>query len=261
VTLAETQELFHQLITGGAPRDGALLDRCFTGTDELPAADRVAIYRDMYAVRLLEALRETFPNLARYLGQERFAALAEAYVAEHPSQHHDVGSIGRRLAAFLREYPDPDRPDLADLAELEWARNEVFFAPESAVVGAEALAEVGAATVARARLRMASSLKVIELAHDATWLWRDLQSGEVLEPPRDGTAAGVWRRGFDVFHRALPAEEAAALRAARDGGPLAAICAPFAERPDPAAEAHAAIASWFAEGWVSGVASARYRRR
>jgi len=131
VTLAETQALFHGLVTGDSPPDGTALERCFRGTDELPAAERVAIYRNMYLDRLVDALRETFPNLARFLGAERFAALGQAYLAEHPSEHHDVGRIGRRLAAFLREYPDPERPDLAALAELEWTRNVSFFAPDT----------------------------------------------------------------------------------------------------------------------------------
>jgi hypothetical protein len=253
VTLAETQELFHRAITGPIPLDEAELDRCFGGTGELPAGDRVAIYRNMYTARLVDALRETFPNLARFLGEARFGALGEAYLAEHPSEHHDVGRLGRRLADFLKAYPDPERADLADLAELEWTRNEVFFAPESEIVGADALAAAGVENVAAVRLRMAPSLRVIGLAHDAAALWRSLEAGEDVLPPRDGPAVAVWRRGFEVFHCTLPPEEAEALLAARAGEPIEAICGFFADRPDPAAEAHAAISSWFAEGWIAGV--------
>jgi len=256
VTLAETQELFHRAITGPIPLDQATLDRCFGGTGALPAADRVAIYRNMYMARLVDALRETFPNLARFLGEERFGALGEAYLAEHPSEHHDVGRLGRRLADFLRVYPDPERADLADLAELEWTRNEAFFAPESTVGGADALAAAGVERVAGVRLRMAPSLRVIDLSHDAAVLWRSLEAGEDLLPPRDGPAVAVWRRGFEVFHCTLPPEEAEALRAAMEGAPIGAVCGFFSDRPDPAAEAHAAISSWFAEGWIAGVASA-----
>jgi hypothetical protein len=255
VTLAETQELFHRAITGQIPLDEAPLGRCFGGTGELSAGDRVAIYRNMYTARLIDALRETFPNLARFLGEERFAALGGAYLAEHPSEHHDVGRLGRRLADFLKAYPDPGRADLADLAELEWTRNEVFFAPESAVVGADALAAAGVESVAGVRLRMAPCLGLLVLAHDAAALWRSLETGEDVLPPCDGSPVAVWRRDFEVFHCTLPPEEAEALRAAMEGEPLGAVCAAFAGCPDPAAEAHAAISSWFAEGWVAGVAS------
>lgn len=122
MTLAETQALFHEALTGAGPVAAARLEACFAGTPELPAVERVAIYADMYRWRLVDALRETFPKLVRALGDEPFAALADDYLRRHPSEHHDVGQVGRRLAAFLREYPDPERPDLADLAELEWAR-------------------------------------------------------------------------------------------------------------------------------------------
>jgi hypothetical protein len=230
VTLAETQALFHDLVTGDGPPDPSAMEACFAGTAELPAADRLAIYRNMYASRLVEALRETFPELARLLGEDRFVALAEAYVAEFPSEHHDVGRVGRRLAEFLRAHPDPGRPDLADLAELDWARNEVFFAPDPGAVGAESLAEAGPV----ARLTLAPSLRVVATA-------------------RMASPVAVWRRGFEVFHCALSVEEASALHAAREGETLEAICAFFAEGPDPAAAAHAAISSWFVEGWITGV--------
>jgi hypothetical protein len=254
VTLAETQALFHGLVTGESPPDGAALERAFLGTDELPAADRVAIYRNMYVGRLVEALRETFPNLARFLGEECFARLGESYVAERPSEHHDVGRIGRRLAEFLRDHPDPDRPDLADLAEIEWTRNEVFFAPDSPVVGPGALAAAGPDGAAGARLWLSRSLRVVELASDAAALWKRLESGLPADPPAPGpVAVVVWRRGFEVFHCAVPMEEATALRTAMDGGTLASICAAFGDRRDPAADAHAALASWFGEGWIADV--------
>jgi hypothetical protein len=257
VTLAETQALFHGLVTRAVDPDAGSLDDCFRGSGELPAADRVAIYRDMYAVRLVDALRETFPNLARFLGEERFSALGQDYVARHPSEHHDVGRIGRRLDCFLRVHPDPERPDLADLAGLEWARNEVFFAPESEAMEAEALATLPPEVVGRTRLRMAPSLRVLLLAHDASVLWRSLERGEDVDPPFAApTAVAVWRRRFEVFHCPIALHEATALRAAMGGATLEGICAHFAELPDPAVQAHAAISSWFGEQWVAGVASA-----
>lgn len=255
MTLAETQALFHRLVTGEDPPPGAL-EACFRGSAELPAADRLAIYRGMYAARLLEALRETFPNLARLLGPERLAALSRDYLARHPSEHHDVGRVGRRLPDFLRRHPDPERPDLADLAELEWARQEAFFAAGSAAAGPGALAALPGPAAGRARLRLAPSLRLLVLGHDAGVLWRRLEHGQPPPPAVAGPwPVAVWRRGFDVLHCPLSTHEAAALRAALDGEALEAICACFAERPDPAGEAGAAIAGWLGEGWVASVAA------
>ncbi len=254
MTLAETQALFHEILTNGEPPDAERIEGCFAGTAALPAAERLGIYANMYVWRLVDALRETFPNLARCLGDERFAALGEAYVREHPSEHHDVGRMGRRLAAFLRRYPDPERPDLADLADLEWARNEVFFAPPVDPVGRDALAGLPPESFVRTGLVLSPALRVLLLDHAAPSLWRRLERGEPPDRPLPGACAvAVWRSGFDVFHCTLPLDEAAALRGAAAGDALAQICAAFAARHDPASDAHAALSSWLGEGWIAAV--------
>jgi hypothetical protein len=254
VTLAETQALFAEAISGGAPLPPGALERCFAGTPALPAAARVAIYADMYRFRLIDALRDSYPSLFRLLGDETFAALADDYLHRHPSEHHDVGQVGRHLADFLRRHPDPERLDLADLAALEWARQEAFFAPSAAPIGAEAMAGLDAEGVARTGLALAPSLRLLSLDHDSTPLWRRLEDGQPPGPPLPGPAAvAVWRTGFEVFHALLELEEAAALAEALRGATLASICAAFATRDDPAAAAHAALSSWLVEGWVVGL--------
>jgi hypothetical protein len=257
MTLAETQALFHEVLTCTEPVPPERIDACFAGTPGLPAVERVAIYANMYPWRLVEALRETFPSLVRFLGDENFAVLAEDYLHRHPSQHHDVGQVGRSLAAFLREHPDPERPDLADLAELEWARQQVFFAPRAEPVGAEALAGLDAEAFSRTGLALSPALQVLVLAHAATPLWRQLEDGEPPEPPSPGPGVvAVWRSGLEVFHAQLPLDEAAALEAARSGESLATICAAFGDREDPATAAHAALSSWLNEGWIVSVGPA-----
>lgn len=253
MTLAETQALFHQALTRPESVSSASLEACFAGTPELGAVDRVAIYQDMYLWRLAEALREVFPQVARAVGDERFLALARDYLARHPSEHHDIGLVGRQLAGFLSEFPDPDRPDLADLAALEWARHQVFFEAPSAPAGPEALADLGPEAFARTALALAPALRLLELEHAVVPLWRQLEEGGPLEPPRPGpSAVAVWRTGHEVFHAALPADEAAALGRALAGLGLAEICAAFAEREAPAVAAHAALSSWLEEGWITG---------
>jgi hypothetical protein len=257
MTLAETQALFHEVITSAEPVAASRIEGCFAGTPGHSAVERVAIYANMYRWRLVEALREIFPKLVRFLGDEAFAGLAEDYLRRHPSEHHDIGQVGRRLAAFLREYPDPERPDLADLAAMEWARHEVFFAPPAEPVGPEAFAGLDAEAFSRTGLVLSPALQVLVLAHDATTLWRRLEDGEPPGPPSPGPGTvAVWRSGFEVFHAQLPLDEASALEAARSGDSLATICAVFCDREDPATAAHAALSSWLDEGWIVSVGPA-----
>lgn len=261
MTLAETQALFHELLAGDSPVDPARVEACFVGTPGMPAAERVAIYAGMVRGRLEEALRETFPNLHRLLGEASFAALAGDYVRVHPSDHADIGRVGRCLPAFLRRHPDPQRPDLADLASLEWARQEVFFAPSAAAVGAGVLAALAPEDLGRTALVLSPALRILGLAHDVAPAWRRLESGKGAGPPVPGeSAVAVWRRDLEVFHCAIPLVEARALASAAAGRPLAEVCAAFVDEEAPATAAHAAISSWLAEGWVVGTAIAAHGR-
>jgi len=255
MTLAETQALFHEVLTGAEAVAPERLDACFAGTPDHPAVERVAIYATMYLWRLEDGLRETFPKLASHLGHERFSALAGDYLRRNPSEHHDVGQVGRRLADFLREHPDPERPDLADLAELEWARLQVFFAPPAEPIGPEAFSGLDEEAFTRTSLVLSPALRILVLDHAAAPLWRRLEDGEAPDPPSPGASTvAVWRSGFEVFHSPLSLDEAVALEGAASGDSLATICAAFADREDPAAAAHAALSSWLAEGWVVAVA-------
>ncbi len=235
MTLPETQELFHAILEGRIRPGDPRVEECFLGTGELTAADRVGIYRDMYVTRVVDALRETFPELAESLG-DAFSSLARAYLSAHPSEHHDIGRVGRQLAEYLREFPDPDRPGLPDLAELEWARIEVFFAREVIPARVEVLTAEAGPDPGRAALTFVPALRLLV---------------------RDGGGVAVWRRGFEVVHCSLSGDETRALSAAMAGAPLSEVCGHFAEREDPAAAAHGAIGSWFLEGWVAAAGPAQ----
>jgi hypothetical protein len=258
VTLAETQALFSATVTRAEGDRARGIDRCFTGSAELPAGERVQIYADMYLWRLVDALREDYPKLATLLGDAAFYALAEGYVREHPSRHPDLGQLGRHLPGYLREHPDRARLDLGDLAALEWARSEVFFEAEVLPVRQEALAGLAPDEFVEVRLRLVPALRVVVVEHDAAGLWRALEHGEPAPPPAPGIQAiVVWREGFEVFHTALDLEEATALAAAASGDPLARVCAAFAGQERAASAAFAAIVGWFDEGWIAAVERAR----
>jgi hypothetical protein len=253
MTLAETQALFHAAATG-AGADPAALEACFAGTLALPAADRLAIYAGMWWWRQAEALRAEFPALLACLGPERFDALCRGYLEAHPSEHHDIGRLGWALAAFLRSHPAPGRGDLGDLAELEWARAEVFFEAETEAAGRGALAELGADRFAGARLRLSPALRLLRLDHPAQESWARALRGEGPAPVGPApTRLAVWRAGHEAFHAPLGEAEARALGQALEGATLGQVCAAFAAEGDPAAAAFAALSSWLDEGWVAGI--------
>src|SRR5205823_13434272 len=156
--LAETQRLFWELLQG---TEGPL--DAFVGSSALPAEERVAIYARMFLHRQVDALREMFAKVVAALGDEGFFEVAARYVHDHPSEHPDLGQLGRTFAAFL------ERPDLRDLARLEWARGEVFEAAEAAPLSPEDLARRARKADASMdrRLRPIPARRRFGLGHDA----------------------------------------------------------------------------------------------
>jgi hypothetical protein len=246
MNLAELQERFWELATR-AP-DARPATECFVSTPDLPAEERLDIYADMFIWRQIDALREDFPKLAQLLGDEGFYATAKKYLRAHPSTHPSLGQLGRHFASFLAESAGP-RPDLADLAALEWARCEVF---EEAHAHTATPDLVHGPDPAQIVLRTVAALRQLSLHHDVVQLWKDLEDGNAALLPRPRPAAiAVWRKGFVVFHTGLAPDEGLALRRAMSGATLGEVCEAFANREDAVQAALSAVASWFAEEWIA----------
>lgn len=223
----------------------------------LSASDRLDLYASMYFLRLLEALRADFPLVAKLVGDEAFELQAADYLRAHPSTKPSLAELGRHFEDHLRRAIREGqslRADAADLAALEWARAEVFTEADAVPAEKDAFARLGPERFGEARLTLIPALRVLTLAHDGGALWNALDADQ----PAPAVAANpsalvVWRRGFEVFHAPIPAEEGEALRLARESHPVEALCAAFESSPEPALAAFNALASWLAEGMVERV--------
>ncbi|MEP6503357.1 MAG: DNA-binding domain-containing protein [Betaproteobacteria bacterium] len=237
-----------------APAVTALLAR-LTGV-----APRLNVYRDAYRVRLVEALRSNYPVLQRVLGDDDFATLGQAYLADHPSREPSIRWFGHRLCEWLdaRLAVDPDalpHPALADLARMEWAVCSSFDAADAEPVAHEVLAALAPADWPSLRFAPHPSVRVLRLQWAVEPLWHILTDNEdaVTEPP-EALAHDllVWRRGLDSRFRSLEADEADALAACLGGMRFDALCGRVAETS--AADAADAVAgrvvAWLSQ-WVA----------
>ena len=256
--LAQTQGALWPAITEGKTGgglDSGDLARIVRSDRGLSPQRRVEIYAQMYFWRQVEALKEDFPKLAALLGDDGFTHLVDAYVHTYPSDHPSLGRLGRKLAQFLAEHrADGSRPDLADLAALEWARAEVFVELDAPLAPASVFAGLPPDQFATARFHLVPAIRVLSFAHDAMELWRAIEQGDPAPEPTPGLQhALVWRKGWTVFHAPIDAEEAQALESASKGRTLSEVCEAFAGRDEPVAAAFAALQSWLVESLVSRV--------
>lgn len=225
--------------------------------DEEGAIVRLDVYAEMYFFRLLEVLRADYPKLTRAIGDDAMHNLVTDYLLAHPSDNPSLRHLGRHLPVFLRAHPrGEDRPLLADLAELEWARVEAFDVPDEAVLERAAVAAIAPEAWPAHRFRAARSVRLLRLAYPADEAWVALDSGAELlaEGPR-ATAVLVWRSGHKVLHRPMAAGESVALGVLLAGAPFAAICQAVAESGGPESAVGRSVLDmllrWIDEGLLS----------
>ena len=201
----------------------------------LGAVERLDIYADMYFYRLRDCLAEDFPKLAAWIGDARFHNLATDYLLAHPSTHFSLRQLGSSLPGFLRTHPlEREFPALADLASLEWARVDVFDDADAAPLSKQELLEAGGSAPEKFAVAMIPSARLLRVDAAVLPLWSRLDGADAAEEDGDrmrsarteNCAARVWRKGFAVLHRSLPADEEHCLRALAAG---AATLAQLAE--------------------------------
>jgi hypothetical protein len=248
---------------GAAPVTGWIAAK-----DEETARERLDVYANMYFFRLLEALESDLPKVADLLGHDAFHNLIVDYLLVHPSTNPSLRHAGRHMPEFLAQHQvTTSRPDLPDIARLDLARNDVFDAADSAALDGQRLATLAPEAWPRLRFRIAPAVRWLRLRASVVPTWRALSDGEVPPEPSDDLGGCViWRSRASgtedqVWHRASPLTELAALDAVQGEAPFESICEIFAaELPAPpkdAAEAAqpalAALVRWVADGLLSSV--------
>lgn len=242
MSLAELQRRFWRLITAPESVAKALpqlaaadpgiapLAGWIAADSEARAVERLDVYANMYFFRLLEVMREDFPNLVKLVGDDAFHNLVTGYLVAHPSDNPSLRWLGRHLPAYLEADETAElrrlHPAAVALARLEWTRGEVFDAEDAPVATIAALATAKPESWSEMRLEMQPGLRLVELDRRVLPLWLALERdhAERPEPAVEPASAVVWRRGFRVYHRAASPTELICLRLAMAGRTFAEMC-------------------------------------
>ena len=222
----------------------------------LKPEDRLAIYRNAYQVRLIDALHETYPILHGLLGDEAWVALGEAYVAAHPSVFRSIRWYGRDLGVFMARCPPyDDAPILSEVASLEWTLTEVFDAQDAPVLQRAALAAVDPAAWGTLTFAFHPSLRRLQFAWNTAAVWKAMSADDTPPRPELGAAPVtwlLWRQNLQNYFRSMTDVEAAALDAALRGRSFGEICADLSDWL-PQDEIPAAAAGFLATWADSGI--------
>ena len=257
-SLHEVQRLFWESVAVQPGRRDSIAPtfvRMVRGVDDSDRKARIRVYSDAYYLRLRDVLREDFPKVTALLGGERFDEVVAGYLHAFPSEQPSVRHLGRALAEFLRSCEHIPKC-LADLAELEWARVEVFDAPDADCATIDELATVPPDAWPSLRFSTIPAIQTLRVQYPAHHLWSDSQS---LEVPAAEASLRIWRKNdFQILHAPMDERESAALQKMISGESFATICEAFADLPetDAAQEATALLARWIEDGIIARIGRA-----
>jgi hypothetical protein len=201
-------------------------------------ADRITlldVYRDGYALRLIEALTTDYPGVMAMAGPADFDHMARAYIAAHPSHHPSVRWYGRDLGDFLATTPPYNStPAAAEMARFEWALGEAFDSPDVTPITADALMALPQEAWETLSFSTLPSLRRITLAFEAPQAWQrreEVEPGDLeVDRAPEPLVWAIWRPDLVSNFRSLDADEAAMLAALVEGRPFPELCevvAPF----------------------------------
>ncbi len=77
--------------------------------------ERLSVYVTGYVLRLVECLKEEYPLLNRFLGDELFETFAKAYLIDYPSKSWTLHHLGEGFSWYLKQ----TQPIIDDTTDIE----------------------------------------------------------------------------------------------------------------------------------------------
>lgn len=134
---------------------------------------RLAVYRNNVLLSLRGLLEGAFPASRWLLGPERFAKLAQSFIRASPPERPQLMTYGAGFPAFLEGSAEAACvAHIADVARLEWAREEAYYAADAPPLSATDLAAIPVARYAELHFDLHPTLHLIRSAGPVFALWQ-----------------------------------------------------------------------------------------
>lgn len=243
-----------------------LLDKTADASDltlETPAfskQERLQIYHEAYRLRLIDALRNDYPALERYLGNDEFVKLASEFIVRYPSHHPSLRWLGEKLPVFLRaHFHWQEHIHIVELAEFEWAQAMAFDAADTGIATLDDVRALQPEQWMSMTLKFHPSLQLLTCFSNAPTLWHSLIKDEAaidLDTSQEVQDWLIWREELQVVYRPLEKPEAWALHTFLSKKNFTDVCGSlcdwFAEEQVPM-QAAQYLQQWIRSGLVIGI--------
>lgn len=196
--------------------------------NNVSAETRLEIYREGYALRLLEALRNDYPVLSKLMGDDRFDLLGRDYIQAHPSHFRSIRWFGSTLADFMHlKTLFTELPWLIEMTHFEWLLTEAFDAADSHEMTLDEMGLIPFESWPEMRFSLHPSLRKIHLSWNTVPMWNAIKDENECPEPQKSDAPVcwiIWRKNYDMHFCSLTADEAFVIDAMLAGENFSAIC-------------------------------------
>lgn len=201
------------------------------------ADERLAIYRGNLQAGFEKALQLEFPVVATLCGAEFFTVLAREFQRAHPSGSGDLHHIGGPFPGYLRDrFGGGEHAYFADIAALEWAREESARAMDSDTLDVGVLRDVAPDDLPALRFALHPAVRLVASRWPIFTVWEAHQGPDDVRHVDLGAGSEyvlVRRAGSGPALERLTAGAFGFLAALADGCTLgAAFDAAIAAEPD-----------------------------
>jgi len=185
---------------------------------------RLRVYRNNVTTAWADTIVKNYPAVERLVGTNFMRGAAIAYVRAHPPKTPVLSLYGDSFAAFLKSFePAKQLPYLPDVARLERAWTEAFFAPNVTPLEPGHIANLNEAQISALAPGLHPSVRMITSNWNAWEIWqanRNEAAAEKIELKSGASAAIVWWSPDGVVSRALLGAEHEFLEAISSGTTL-----------------------------------------
>ena len=208
--------------------------------DALAPADRLTIYRNTSRTALTNALRLNFPAVQRLVGEDFFAAAADAFITREPPQTAWLDLYGESFPEFLQSFePAASLTYLPDVARLERAVCHALHAVDAEPLEYSQLVDIEPPVHGPLCFTSHPSVSLVFSPYPVDTIWRAvLTRDDAVLAAIDHSTGAVWllveRRAGEIEVAQLDERRWKFAEALFTGQPLSAALA-VADDPNAAA--------------------------
>lgn len=171
-------------------------------TGDIPLHARLNVYRNNVVGSLSDNIVATFPTIEALVGKEFLESMARSFVMKNPPPRGYLNHYGRGFHQFIKTFePAKNLLYLPDIARLDMAINDAYFAPDDTALNADDLARVPSESLEKIHLKSRQSTTLLNSRYPLLAI-RDFclsdHEDQTLDLDQGGVRLMVYRPHLDV---------------------------------------------------------------